>query len=112
MTSNVPGYEAQWRYNNPQRAAEIQRRARLKYRYGITAEQYDKLLVSQNGKCAICGTITPGVARQRNFTVDHNHTTSNVRGLLCYRCNTGVGWIENFDDINTLVETLRAYLER
>src|ERR1035437_9311948 len=99
MVSNVAGYEAYWRYNNPQRAAEINRKARLKYRYGITSEQYTELLALQNGTCAICNAATPGVKRQRNFTVDHNHATKQVRGLLCYRCNTIVGWFENSADI-------------
>jgi len=47
---------------------------------------------SQDGKCAICGKQfqTPFNAR-----VDHNHRTGEVRGLLCHRCNVGLGYIED-----------------
>jgi len=59
-------------------------------KYGITPEQYDAMLASQNGVCAIC--LLPE-ARTRNgkptkLCVDHCHQTGRVRGLLCTRCNS------------------------
>jgi hypothetical protein len=47
-------------------------------------------LAAQGGRCAICGTDTPGTV-QRFFAMDHDHETGEMRGLLCYRCNIGIG---------------------
>lgn len=59
-------------------------------KYGLTAEKYDELLSGQNGVCAICGgPPDPG----KPFCVDHCHKTTVVRGLLCGRCNTGIGML-------------------
>ena len=63
---------------------------------------YERMLYLQNGKCAICGREDNGA---RRFCVDHDHETGRIRGLLCGRCNTGLGFFED----NT--EALRAALE-
>lgn len=79
---------------NPEYVAEIDRRSRLsrsehnrdkrlRSLYGINVEQYDAMLLSQDGRCAIC-YMTP---RSRRLAVDHNHKTGEVRGLLCTFCN-------------------------
>lgn len=60
------------------------RRKRLKYKYGISLENYDWLLKEQEEKCKICGNKT-------ELVVDHCHKSSRVRGLLCNQCNTGLG---------------------
>lgn len=57
----------------------------------ITAEQYQELHDLQVGKCAICGRAE---ASGRRLAVDHDHETGHVRGLLCTKCNTTVGWVE------------------
>lgn len=59
----------------------------LKRCYNITIEAYAALLKEQDGGCAICGQ-EPG---QRALHVDHDHATGQVRGLLCYNCNVGLG---------------------
>lgn len=65
--------------------------------YGITLEDYKRLLEAQGGVCAICkrpetkqinGKVIP-------LAVDHDHVTKLVRGLLCARCNTGIGQFED-----------------
>ena len=63
---------------------------RMKYQrmYGITIEDYDRMYEEQGGRCAICRTDQPGGAGER-FSVDHDHETGKVRGLLCNNCNTG-----------------------
>lgn len=62
--------------------------------------QYSRMLASQNGVCAICGKKETKVDRQNGvlsrLCVDHCHRTGNVRGLLCFRCNTNLGVVENF----------------
>lgn len=75
----------QWKLDNRDRVRTIDRRAHLKRRYGITPEAYDGLYASQNGKCAVCGVP------RATLDVDHDHSTGEIRGLLCHRCNWAIG---------------------
>lgn len=56
-------------------------------RYGITKKDWDRILTTQNGVCAICKDLVP-------THIDHNHQTGVVRGLLCVVCNTTLGTVE------------------
>ena len=88
---------------------KLQRRKEaLKHNYGMSLEEYNTLLESQQGCCAVCGTIEPG-HNHRHFCVDHNHETGSVRGLLCHYCNRGLGFL---GDSMKRVESLLAYLSR
>lgn len=83
-------------------------------RYGVTPEQYDAMLQSQNGRCAICGTTDPktrtsGCHVKSSFCVDHCHKTGKVRGLLCMECNTGLGKFK--DNPDTLTAAI-SYLNK
>lgn len=78
----------------------------LKLKYGISIEEYDNLLLKQNGKCAICETVKNSV--NRALAVDHNHKTNRVRGLLCDKCNDGIG---RFNDSVELLEKAKKYLK-
>ncbi len=60
-------------------------------RYNMTIKNYEKLLKQQNGKCAICGSTKTGDKSKIFFSIDHNHKTNKVRGLLCVHCNHGLG---------------------
>lgn len=85
-----------YREENRERFAEVNRRKSLKWKYGITLEEYDDMLEKQNGCCAICGTDKSGIAgvrRHWNWSVDHCHSTGKVRGLLCTTCNRGLGML-------------------
>lgn len=62
---------------------------KLKYLYGISEDEYIILFAKQNGECAICQT--PQSKLKRKLAVDHCHLTDNVRGLLCEKCNLGLG---------------------
>jgi hypothetical protein len=64
--------------------------ASIKSRYGIDQQGYENLLKSQGGGCAICGIS----AEEKQLYVDHCHATGRVRGILCPKCNTAVGYIE------------------
>lgn len=68
---------------------------------GMTAETYDELLNAQDGVCAICREPETLVRRGRveRLTVDHDHETDVVRGLLCHRCNTAVGLLRDDPDL-------------
>ena len=83
-------YNKAYRAKNKTKVLEIERKSKLKMTYGITVEQYDALLSKQDGKCAICAAKKPG-GRTKMFFIDHCHSTGKVRGLLCMRCNTGLG---------------------
>lgn len=61
--------------------------------YGIDNKDYAKLLKKQKGRCALCGTKNPG-GRFNVLQVDHNHQTNKIRGLLCNKCNLGLGMLE------------------
>lgn len=58
----------------------------LRKNYGITINDYERILQAQKGRCAICR----GGTSKRHFAVDHNHRNGRVRGLLCARCNTAL----------------------
>lgn len=81
-------------------------------KYGITIEQYDAILLAQNGICAICGgttAIDKWKSGLKNLQVDHCHKTGRVRGLLCFHCNTALG---HFRDNVEWMKTAILYLER
>jgi hypothetical protein len=84
--------------------AEKNRITTLK-KYGLTPEQYEQMLTEQNGVCAICRISKPSKNR---LSVDHDHTTGKVRGLLCVPCNRTVGYLEN----STWYTTAMDYLSR
>lgn len=85
----------------------MQRAWRFKKRYGITLADYERLLQSQQGRCAICGGPPRGGDGHR-FHVDHCHETGTVRGLLCNPCNRGVGL---FADSLERISAAIAYME-
>lgn len=66
-----------------------------RFRYGLTDEMFNALLAKQDYKCAICPTSLCDNGEGRNdnnrLQVDHCHKTGAIRGLLCGRCNTGLG---------------------
>ena len=74
----------------------------LRRHYGLTLEEYDQMLLDQNGVCAIC--FEPGYP----LNVDHDHSTGTVRGLLCIPCNQGVG---HFRDNTKFLLNAVSYLE-
>ncbi len=83
------------------------RAQQLVKKYGLTPEQVDDMLAAQGGVCAICGGGPDG--RWGKFNVDHNHTTGNVRGLLCSNCNQMIGHAK---DSPALLRLAADYLER
>ena len=94
------------RRDNPEHYLQIERKSKFKKQYGITIEQYDEMLAAQGGGCAICSAKTPS-NRTKYFAVDHCHTTGKVRGLLCTKCNRGLGL---FNDRTDLLKLATNYL--
>ena len=81
------------------------RNDRLVRTYGITLDQYEILLQESNGRCGICGNKP----RKYPLNVDHEHSTGIIRGLLCMRCNRGLGLL---GDSLERIDKARLYLER
>lgn len=86
---------------------------RYENNYGVTLEQYNRLAEQQNGKCAICRkvpdhTLNTGLKSSKLF-IDHDKNTKQIRGLLCFHCNTGIG---KFDHSIDLLEAAIKYLNK
>lgn len=100
LLDNPNYHKDYWKeYIKTDHGQDVRTNGKLKRLYNITLEEYDQMFEDQNGKCKICGTEENG---NKRFSVDHDHETEKVRGLLCYRCNTSLGWFENNKD-NVLI---------
>jgi hypothetical protein len=81
------------------------KRNHFKSRYGITLEQRDELIANV-GCCEICGDdVTQGLTHSAH--IDHSHTKGHIRGVLCSKCNTGLG---KFNDSVDLLNKAIKYL--
>jgi len=81
--------------------------AQFKHRHGITLtpEQIDEMEEEQNHRCAICERKFSELKRQ--YCIDHDHETLEIRGLLCRPCNLTVGYIEK---AHARLENIAHYL--
>lgn len=70
----------------------------------MTWDLYQELMESQDGKCAICGGVNPS---GNGLPADHDHDTNELRGLLCTKCNVGLGWLER--NLDNAVAYLRLH---
>ena len=105
-TARRKSREAEARRRTPERT----RTRHLKAMYGLTREEYDRLLDEQQGRCAICFTDRPG--GKGNWHVDHDHDSGRVRGLLCAGCNVGIGHFrENADRLRAAAEYIETHSE-
>jgi uncharacterized CHY-type Zn-finger protein len=100
-----------WRANHPEQDYQYVRERDLKYHFNLTQAEYDAMLASQGGVCAICKQID---SRKRkdgshfSLSVDHNHATGEIRALLCGKCNTALAHFEDYEFFNAAL----AYLEK
>jgi hypothetical protein len=81
------------------------RKQLLKKNYKLTVEEFNLILIEQGGVCASCGTSE---WMKLGPTVDHDHKTGKVRGILCCRCNAAAG---NVRDSSAIARKLAEYLE-
>jgi hypothetical protein len=95
---------------NPDKRERSVKRANLKRWYGLTYEEYEELRRQQGDACAICRKAEAVVVNgaPRLLSVDHDHRTGQVRGLLCSNCNRAVG---NLQDDPALCRAAAEYLE-
>ena len=75
------------------------RKHNLCYKYGISLTDYNIMFQKQIGYCAICGKCQSKL--KKPLYVDHNHLTGKVRGLLCGKCNSALGYLD-VDNSHTL----------
>jgi hypothetical protein len=86
-----------WYLNKRQEIIESRREwrkrtgAHRRQSYGLSVEEFNAMIVAQNGRCAICLEVPTG----RGFHVDHCHLTGKIRGLLCRGCNLALGHMKD-----------------
>ena len=119
-TTNIDGYytwckacELLERQSRRLKYPDTGRNQDLKKLYGISLEEYNRLYVVQKGCCAICKVDNnirkiKGETKEESFCVDHCHETGRVRGLLCYKCNAGLGM---FKDNTEFMQSAINYLD-
>lgn len=84
--------------SNKARTVDQEKNYKLKYNFGISLIEYNRMLAEQNYVCKICGspeTAKSNVGGIKSLAVDHCHTTGKIRGLLCQDCNVGIGKLKD-----------------
>ena len=100
----LKGYE--WKRNHTTTYSKnYSRNSYLKKKYGITLNDYEEILKSQNRVCAVCQEFCNS---GRALAVDHCHISGKIRGLLCINCNQGLG---KFKDSIKLLDKAIDYLK-
>ncbi len=84
-------YAREYRKNNKEKTRNVN----LKSKYNISQEDYERMKIKQNFRCAICNEHEDNL--KRILCVDHNHQTGKVRGLLCDTCNKFLGFYEKLN---------------
>lgn len=87
---------------------DYSRNYKLMKTYGISLDDYARMLEEQDGHCKIC-PATPEEQHHNVLMVDHDHTTGEVRGLLCHHCNAALGHFE--DDVDRMLNAIE-YLRK
>lgn len=102
-----------YRQNNRVRHLGLQRVRNRKSKYGLTEGQFQSMKLDQDMKCKICEVKLEesGTNKHTSKTlcVDHDHNTGAIRGLLCTKCNKGLGL---FNDSHKLLKVAVDYLKR
>lgn len=89
----------------------VTQRYAFKRNFGITLDDYWDLMKAQDGVCAVCGQPETKISRGAlcRLSVDHNHQSNVIRGLLCHGCNAGIGLLK--EDVEVLKKAIE-YLEK
>lgn len=94
----------EWRESNQEKHRAITRRCLVRRLYGISVEDFDRMVVEQSGLCLICHRNP----YPKKLHVDHDHSSGKVRGLLCGHCNSLLGMAK---DNTSILASAIAYLE-
>jgi hypothetical protein len=103
---NITARALQWNANNKEKRKIIVQQNNYKKRYGLTAQQKQAMIEDQGGKCAICQS---DLQTTHNVCVDHCHKTNKVRGILCRKCNLGIGHLNDSIDI---LKSAQKYIKK
>ena len=95
-----------WREENKEQDALVMLKARLKRKYNLSIDEYKTLIESKNNSCKVCGTHAKNNLKGKLY-IDHCHTTGKVRVLLCMKCNSALGLL---NDDKALIQNLLDYL--
>jgi DNA repair exonuclease SbcCD ATPase subunit len=98
-------YQKTWKERHPDKRKIYTRNSRIRA-YGIEPEKYYEMLEQQGHKCAICNAEPT----RRTLSIDHNHATGKVRGLLCDGCNLSLGHLERREWVEKAKEYLTKYI--
>lgn len=99
--------QREYRAKNSANHVQYARKSKLKNKYKITENDYEKLFQLQSGGCAICKQ--PCATHGKTLSIDHDHKTGKIRGLLCINCNSALGLLKEDED---LIWNLLEYLKR
>lgn len=98
-----------WQRRNPDATKRNSKNQNLKWNYGITLDHFNKMCLEQGDTCAICKKDNSQFTK--TLFVDHCHKTGKIRGLLCKKCNSGLGFLgETVEDLERAIEYLKKYL--
>lgn len=96
-------YQKKWRLSFTEEREERRLNTCMKWKFGITIEDYKRMSQEQNGVCAICGKpetiLDPRRGILKRLVIDHDHDTGKIRGLLCHNCNSGIGMLQDKQEI-------------
>ena len=94
----------------PEKVALKHKAEDCKKRFGITLEEYNRLLALQNNKCALCNEEFEGTGTSKlSPSLDHNHETGKLREFIHHKCNTAIGFL---NDDPTKCRLAAEYLEK
>jgi predicted methyltransferase len=94
-----------WKKLNPEKVKAISKRQTLNG-YNLSEEEYYKLVALQENQCKICGIHRSNL--KIDLAIDHCHNTGRIRGLLCNKCNLGLGYFrENVEYLSNAIHYLR-----
>jgi hypothetical protein len=114
--SSISRRAKEWRESHKEKTAEYSKKYYQAHKresmacdiaknYGISIDQYEAMLLEQNGVCAICHKAPD----KRRLNIDHDHKTGLVRGLLCIKCNRAIGLLKDDTD---LLQSAINYLKK
>ena len=93
-SEKIKSRSRKWHHENKYRS----KLSKIKKNYGLASDEYEKMIEEHKGKCSIC-------KKDSFLVVDHCHSTLKVRGLLCHKCNRGLGFFN--DNIKTLKAAIK-----
>ena len=114
---NKAAYKARskaWKKANPEKKQFSNRKNFIKRTYGLSWEEYELMYNKHEGRCAVCKIFLQLAPKQddrdQSACIDHNHSTGEIRGLLCRRCNIAIGFFdENTDRMLNAAAYIKSY---